>query len=127
VPVPDGAAHPEEDPLARLRESVQAAQEAAERLMGGGDPPPAGDRPPPRGWEVPSAVGGPGGATADAAQAFAAFVDAVRAAIPRELAQQLAELVRELLLALRALIDWCLERLQARRTAAVEVEEIPID
>jgi hypothetical protein len=74
---------------------------------------------------VPSAAGG--GATADAAQAFAALVDAVRAAIPRELAQQLAEFVRELLLALRALIDWCLERLQARRNAAVEVEEIPID
>jgi type VI protein secretion system component VasK len=73
---------------------------------------------------VPSAAGG---TTADAAQAFAALVDAVRAAIPRELAQQLAEFVRELLLALRALIDWCLERLQARRNATFEVEEIPID
>ena len=168
MPVPEGAARPEEDPLARLRERVQAAQEAAERLIvearaaaeaeggatppgsgaagrssrsgasgpgggsgggaagGAGDEPPGGDRPPPRGWELPSASA-TGGATADAAQAFAALVDAVRAAVPRELAQQLAEFVRELLLALRALIDWCLERLQARREAALEVEEIPID
>jgi hypothetical protein len=50
----------------------------------------------------------------------------VRALIPRELADQLTELVRELLLLARALIDWYLERLELRRKRPVEVEDIPI-
>jgi hypothetical protein len=38
----------------------------------------------------------------------------------------LAEALRELLLALRALIDWYLERAERRRAAPVEVQDIPI-
>ena len=34
--------------------------------------------------------------------------------------------LRELLLALRALIDWYLERLERRREQSVEVQDIPI-
>jgi lipopolysaccharide biosynthesis regulator YciM len=36
------------------------------------------------------------------------------------------ELFRELLLAVRAQIDWYLERLEARRSQQREVEDIPI-
>jgi hypothetical protein len=46
--------------------------------------------------------------------------------VPPELRHALTELVRELLLLVRALIDWYLERLEERRRAPVEVEDIPI-
>ncbi len=46
--------------------------------------------------------------------------------VPRELSDQLTALLRELLLTLRALIDWYLERLD-RGPAEAEVEDIPID
>jgi hypothetical protein len=46
--------------------------------------------------------------------------------VPRELSSQVNALVRELLLTLRALIDWYLERLDGG-SPEPEVEEIPID
>jgi len=54
-----------------------------------------------------------------------ALVEALRAAVPREISEQLAVLVRELLLALRALIDWYLERVEHGPREA-RVEDIPI-
>ncbi len=50
----------------------------------------------------------------------------LRDLIPPELQQKLAEALRELLLAIRALIDWYLERVEQRRAAPAEVEDIPI-
>jgi hypothetical protein len=46
--------------------------------------------------------------------------------VPHELEEQLSALIREILLTLRALIDWYLERLE-RRSAEPRVEDIPID
>ena len=53
-------------------------------------------------------------------------MDALRRAAPRELQDQVTNLIRELLLTLRSLIDWYLERLDQPRREP-EVEEIPID
>jgi hypothetical protein len=53
-------------------------------------------------------------------------VRSLRELIPPELQQRLAEALREVLLALRALIDWYLERLEQRRAEPVEVQDIPI-
>ena len=55
-----------------------------------------------------------------------ALLDAARRMVPPELQEQFAALQRELLLTIRALIDWYLERLDAR-SRPVEVEDIPID
>jgi hypothetical protein len=55
-----------------------------------------------------------------------ALVDAMRRVVPVELQEQLNALQRELLLTIRALIDWYLERLEGGRRATV-VEDIPID
>jgi hypothetical protein len=55
-----------------------------------------------------------------------ALLDALRRAIPPELQDQFNALQREILLTLRALIDWYLERLDAR-SRPVQVEDIPID
>jgi hypothetical protein len=54
------------------------------------------------------------------------LLDGVRRAAPRELQDQITNLIREFLLTLRSLIDWYLERLDARPREP-EVEDIPIE
>ena len=53
-------------------------------------------------------------------------LEALRRAIPLELQEQFNALQRELLLTIRALIDWYLERLD-KPELAPQVEDIPID
>jgi hypothetical protein len=140
-----GEDKPGDDPLDALRHRIRSTQDAVERLAdeashaareaaaaGGNEPPrggseprePGAGRPPRNGYAVP------GGAAADQStrelQALVALLDVVRGLIPRELAEQLTDLVRELLLLVRALIDWYLDRLELRRKTPVEVEDIPI-
>ena len=55
-----------------------------------------------------------------------ALIEALRRPLPRELQEQFTSLLREVLLTLRALIDWYLERLE-RSERKPEVEEIRID
>ena len=55
-----------------------------------------------------------------------AMLEALRRAIPVELQEQFNALQRELLLTLRALIDWYLERLD-KPELAPQVEDIPIE
>ena len=55
-----------------------------------------------------------------------AIVDALRRMVPVELQEQFNALQRELLLTIRALIDWYLERLESAQRPTV-VEDIPID
>ena len=55
-----------------------------------------------------------------------AVLEALRRAIPVELQEQFNTLQRELLLTLRALIDWYLERLD-KPELEPQVEDIPID
>jgi hypothetical protein len=54
------------------------------------------------------------------------LLDALRHALPQNLQEQFTALLREILLTLRALIDWYLERLD-RRPREPEVQDIPID
>jgi hypothetical protein len=141
-----------EDPLAALSERLRAAQETADRLvreatraatMAGADPatdvPGEGDsdagpgpaggasggrRPPPRGYATPG--GEAPRSTAADIQALAALLDLGRTLLPPELRAQIAELIREILLLVRALIDWYLERVEQGRKPSVEVQDIPI-
>jgi flagellar biosynthesis/type III secretory pathway protein FliH len=134
---PDSPRQPEDgpeppDPLESLSERVRHAQETAERLVreANAEAQRAGDeearqarRPPPRGYAVPEDEGR--STTADL-QALVALLDLGRTLVPPELREQIAELVREILLLVRAIVDWYLERLDQRRKAPVEVEDIPI-
>jgi hypothetical protein len=63
--------------------------------------------------------------TPDPAALFV-LLDGVRAAAPREVRDQVTNLIREFLLTLRSLIDWYLERLDSRPREP-EVEDIPIE
>ena len=130
---PEGGPEPPRDPLDDLSERVRHAQESAERLVreaseaaraaaaeGGADP----RRHPPRGYAVPGEEGGRA-ATADL-QALIALLDLGRTLVPAELREQIAELAREILLLVRAIVDWYLERIDQRRKTPVEVEDIPI-
>jgi hypothetical protein len=58
--------------------------------------------------------------------ALVALLDSLRRLIPPELQEQFNALQRELLLTVRGLIDWQLERLEAGKPET-QVEEIPID
>ena len=80
---------------------------------------------PPSGWEGERAER-ERGAFAEL-QALAGLIETARTTVPPEIARQLAEAARELLLALRALIDWWIERLDRAPPAPVEVQDIPID
>ena len=111
------------DRLAELRERLRATQEAAQRLAG------EGPGVPPQGW---AAAPGDGdgerapGLDADLA-ALAAAVAALRELVPPELQQQVADLIRQVLLLIRAILDRWIERLEGERGAEPEVEDIPID
>jgi hypothetical protein len=121
----------ERDALAEVREHLDEAHAAADRLVQEAQRQAeaaaraAAAGVPPRGWEAPQAERGP--ALPDPA-ALLALLDTIRRSVPPEVSRQALEAVRDLLLALRALIDWYLERLDAPRAApAPAVEEIPID
>jgi hypothetical protein len=110
--VPDEA----KDPLEELRERVKATQEAAERIMS--------EKVPPRGWATPPSAAGE---TTSEMQALVALLESLRDLLPPELREQVTALVKQLLLVLRALIDWLVDRLEhGPRGAAPEVEDIPI-
>jgi hypothetical protein len=121
----------ERETLREVREHLDEAHAAADRLVreaqrqaeeASGEP---REAVPPRGWAVPGAET----SSAPDLQALLALVSAVRDTVPPELSQQLAEALRRLLLALRALIDWYVERLgePAPGRERVEVEDIPLD
>lgn len=109
------------DPLEDLRAQVRATQDAAQRLID--------DSIPPGGWEVPREEPDAFGAEV---QALATLLQSARDLLPAELREQVTELVRQLLLVMRALIDFWVARLEepARpagdRTGGIDAEDIPI-
>jgi hypothetical protein len=113
-------AHLDEAHAAADRLVREAARQAEEAGAEGAEPVP------PRGWEAPR--GEPGGAGGEL-RALLALLETLREAVPTELTHALATALRDLLLALRALIDWYLERLgePPSARAQADVEDIPLD
>jgi hypothetical protein len=141
MPPPDAAGPA--DPLEELRAQIRATREAAERLArdepsraAGGDrgateDPDPGDVPPrvpPQGWATPPRQGEP--SAQDELAALLALLQALRDLVPAELQHQVTEVIRQVLLLVRALIDHLLERLERDGAAPgerePEVEDIPI-
>jgi hypothetical protein len=128
---------PEDDAVSALRGHVDAAHAAADRLVReASQRAEEADRAyreqlgdvPPRGWDVSEEHRPP--TQVSELQVVVALLDAIRGSIPAELSQQLAEALRELLMAVRALIDWYLDRLERGPRGPDEpddrVEDIPI-
>ncbi len=131
---------PPTDPTAQLRGHVDAAHAAADRLVReAAERARAADEAfrervgdvPPRGWAVGDEPRPTEEARPSELQLVVSLLEALRGAIPDELSAQLAEAVRELLLAVRALIDFYLDRLERGARAEAEagaerVRDIPI-
>jgi hypothetical protein len=119
------------DALRRLHDRLDRASGAAERLIADAAAESAARagnsfrRPPPAGWQAPPSEDTPGRGGLDL-DLLVQLLESLRDLIPPELQQRVAEAVRELLLAVRALIDWYLERLDGHREGPVEVQDIPI-
>jgi hypothetical protein len=97
-----------------VREAHARAEEAARG---------AGDSVPPNGWA--SGSSGPADSFGDLG-VLLRLLDSARGAMPPELARQLADALRDLLLALRAIIDWSIARLEVDGPDEPRVEDIPI-
>jgi hypothetical protein len=130
------AARGDDETLHILQTRLDRASAAAERLIAD-----AAERvakqPPPAGWQAREPVdtedAGAGGREPGARprpqgelELLLAALRSLRDVIPPELQQRLGEALREVLLALRALIDWYLERTERRRREPTEVQDIPI-
>ena len=101
------------DPLTELRDRVHAAQAAAERLAGEARA---------QARELPHE-------TRDELDALVALLRALRDLVPPELQQQVSDVIRQVLLLMRAIIDFWVQRLEAPRGegGGVEVQDIPIE
>jgi hypothetical protein len=104
-----------DDPIAQLRERIRATAAAADRLAG----------------EAANGHAPHAEQAASEAQALAALFAVLRDALPPDLRQQVVDLVRQVLLLLRAVLDQVLLRLEAPPAGSADagppVEDIPVD
>ncbi|MBV9311266.1 MAG: hypothetical protein JOZ73_10555 [Solirubrobacterales bacterium] len=117
-----------EEALRRLEERIERASQAAERLVAHATEQARHARarkPPAAGWQTPPQEH-EGGRGRSEIELLTQILESLRDLIPPELERRLAEALRELLLAVRALIDWYLERSERKRSEPTEVQDIPI-
>jgi hypothetical protein len=122
------------DALRALEQRLERATLAAERLLAGAREPLAQDdenHVPPRGWQrrAASAADSPslgGWIDPEDARLLLAVLAELRERVPPELERRVVVALRELLVALRALLDWCVERAERRAAPPAEVQDIPI-
>jgi|1185.fasta_scaffold104653_2 hypothetical protein len=109
------------DPYADAERLVRAAQEAAEQAAA------ASSEPPPRGWQAPHSAPAGGGPAFPDLSGLLALAETLKGTVPPELAQQLTDALRDLLIALRSILDYSIARLERPATEPAAVEDIPID
>lgn len=123
-----------DDPLRELRDNLAATQAAAERLAGEAARARAEHdegRVPPSGWATPEDHG----RRSAELQALMELLEALRSLVPAELEAQLREVTRQVLLLVRAVVDWWLERVEPSAAAATpaaadpaaRLQRIPVD
>jgi hypothetical protein len=111
--------------IRRLEERLGRASEQAERLIAEAARMGHGDRPPAAGWQSPTR-GPDERARGSELDALIQAVQALRELVPPDVVERLAAALRELLLAVRGLIDAYLERLDRHEEQQPEVQDIPI-
>ena len=108
--------------LDALRRRLQATQEAAQKLAEEASAA-VGSGIPPSGWDVP---GRADDANAEL-EALVRMLATLRDLVPPELREQLARLVREILVFVRAVVDWWIDRMERGPSGSErDVEDIPI-
>ena len=112
MPEPDRAAYEAAEKL--VREAQGRAEEAARA---------AEADVPPNGWSASGAS--PSDAFPDLG-ALLRLVEGLRGQLPPELARQVADALRELLIAIRAVLDYTIDRLEPPPLSEREVQDIPI-
>jgi hypothetical protein len=114
-----------DDPLAQLRQRIDATREAAEQLAAEAAQALRAQRSgqvPPHGWATPEERE----ETRTELHALVGLLETLRDLVPPELQQQVREVVRQILLLIRAIIDWWVDRMDVQRGAEPEIEDIPI-
>jgi hypothetical protein len=112
VAEPDDVRAQYEEAERLVREAQRAAEEAAARTV------------PPRGWSVPGDERP--GSFPDLGQ-LTALIESMRGIVPPELMRQLADALRELLIAVRAVLDWYIARLEPPEPPDSDVQDIPVE
>lgn len=107
------------DPFADAERLVRDAQRAAEDAVRA-----AGGDVPPHGW---AASGDPAAPAFPDLAGLASLIEALRGSVPPELGHQLADALRGLLVALRAVLDYYIARLERAEPEPVRVEDIPVE
>jgi sugar-specific transcriptional regulator TrmB len=111
------------DALRRLEQRLTSASDAAERLIAEAARTAERGKPPPAGWQTRPEDERRGGEL----EALIQAVQSIRELLPPDVLERLATALKELLLAIRALIDWYLERIDRKRAEpSTDVEDIPI-
>jgi hypothetical protein len=114
--------------LRRIEQRLSQASDAAERLIAEAARATGRDRPPPAGWQTPSLEQDRAGARRlPELEPLIAGMRLLGELVPPEVVERLAAALRELLLALRALIDFYVDRLERRRDEGGGIQDIPID
>jgi hypothetical protein len=103
------------------REAYEAAERLVREAQARAEEAAAGSVPP-RGWDSTRPAQPP----FPDLSSLLALVDTARGSLPPELARQLADALRELLVALRAVLDYSIERLERPPRQEREVEDIPV-
>lgn len=114
--------------LRGLEERLGRATKAAERLIAEASRSRAG-KPPPAGWQAADEEQQQGSRPAPELEALIAALRSLRSLrelIPPEVSERLLAALREVLLAIRGLLDFYVERLERRSSEPPEVEDIPI-
>jgi hypothetical protein len=110
------------DAVRRLQERLDQASARAERLISEAT---TARKPPPAGWQSPNNDSERPPLSGDL-ELLTQLLQSLRDLVPPELERRLAEALRELLMAMRALIDYYLERIERRAPEQTEAEDIPI-
>jgi hypothetical protein len=106
------------DPLDAVREAERLVREATARAEEA-----ARSSVPPRGYDVPRTQHSP----FPDLSSLNALLDLARGSLPPDLQRQLQQALRELLIALRAILDYSIDRLEPGAPDSVSVEDIPIE
>jgi hypothetical protein len=116
-----------QEALRRLEERLSQASEAAERLIAEAARSGQRTKPPPAGWQAPAAdQEQPASSRPPELEGLLQALQAARELIPPDVLERLVAALREVLLAIRALIDAYIERIDRHGDDAPEVEDIPI-